>query len=91
VRTPPEQRDEKALAASVAQTCNAFQLLDKHLADRDYVIGDQFTAGDIPVGTSCYRYMALDIDRPATPHLMRWYERLQEREVYRRLIMLPLE
>jgi glutathione S-transferase len=90
LRTPPEQRDEKAMAANIKRSGELFQLLVGHLADRDYVTGDQFTAGDIPIGVSCYRYMELDIARPDTPHVVSWYERLQEREAYRRLIMLPL-
>lgn len=89
-RTPPEELDEQALAANIKRSGELFQILEAQLAGRDYVIGNDFTAGDIPVGVSCYRYMALDIERPKMPNLEGWYERLQEREAYRRLVMLPL-
>ena len=47
------------------------------------------TMGDIAVGAACYRYHALDIERPALPNIAVWYERLQEREPFRTHVMIP--
>jgi len=54
-------------------------------------MGDQFTLADIPVGTSLYRYFELDIERPLLPHVVAWYERLQQRPAYREHVMIPFE
>ena len=90
IRTPPEKRDPAAIATGVEKLGSLFGILDRHLAQRAFVAGGQFTMGDIPVGAACYRYFALPIERPALPHLYVWYERLQQRAAYRIHVMLPL-
>jgi len=46
--------------------------------------------GDIPVGASVYRWLALDLQRVDRPHVRRWYERLAERPGFREHVMQPL-
>jgi glutathione S-transferase len=46
--------------------------------------------GDIPVGTICYRYHALGMERAPLPNLEAWYERLTSRAPFREHVMLPL-
>ena len=88
-RTPPERRDEQAVAAAVARSAECFGALDRWLATRPYLAGDALTLADIPAGTHLYRYFELDIDRPALPHVQAWYERLQQRPAYREHVMVP--
>lgn len=90
IRTPREARDEAEIARQSAQTCTLFQLLDAHLAERAFVAGDHLTLGDIPIGASCYRYKNLDIDRPETPNLDAWYDRLKAREPYAVHVMIEM-
>jgi glutathione S-transferase len=54
------------------------------------VAGDNLTMGDIPVGTLCYRYHALGVERAALANLDAWYERLQSRAAFRTHVMIPL-
>lgn len=91
IRIPPDERDEAAFRQSVEQSAEMFTLLDKHLATHEYVAGDKFTAGDIPTGANCYRYLALECDRPELPNVKRWYDALQTRKAYRDVVMIPLE
>ena len=51
IRTPPEQRDGKALGAATEKLTDAWHLLDRHLARRPYVGGDQLTLADIALGS----------------------------------------
>jgi glutathione S-transferase len=83
IRTPPEQRDMAAIEASRAKTTETMQILDAQLGKTEYVAGDSFTYGDIPVAIMCYRYRALTPDRPATPHLDRWYAAIDSRPAYK--------
>ncbi len=57
---------------------------------RRFVAADSLTMGDIAVGATCYRYHALDIERPVLPNIAAWYERLQERAHFRTHVMIPL-
>ena len=90
VRTPPEQRDAAALASAQRSSEEALAILDRYLKDRVFVAGERFTMGDIPAGISVYRWLALPIERPDFPHVMRWYQALTERPGFRTHIMHPL-
>ncbi len=88
-RTPEAQRDWPAIRNSLARCAEHFRLLDDVLADRPFLAGEELSLADIPAGTSLYRYFELDIERPATPNVIAWYRRLQERPAYREHVMLP--
>lgn len=89
VRRPPEQADQAQIDAGVQSCGRLYQLLDKHLADRLYVAGEALTMGDVSLGAMTYRYMTLDIDRPAIAHVDAWYQRLCDRAPYRKHVMIP--
>jgi glutathione S-transferase len=82
IRTPPEQRDAAAIAASQAKTIEAMKILDAALGKTAYVAGDKFSYGDIPVGIMAYRYWQLVPQRPDTPHLKRWYGEIEKRPAF---------
>lgn len=90
-RMPDAQRDWPAIHAKVAACASHFRLLDRMLADRRYLLGDEPTLADIPAGTALYRYFGLDIERPPVPNVEAWYRRLQARPAYRAHVMLPFE
>jgi len=90
VRTPPAERDGRAIEASREATAKAFGILDRHLEAQAFVAGEALTMGDIPLGCAVWRWLALPIERPALPNLERWARALGERPAYRSAVMLPL-
>jgi glutathione S-transferase len=90
-RTPEAQRDLPAIKHKVDRCARHFTLLDRHLADRAFMLGDALTLADIPIATSLHRYFNLDIARPSVPRVEAWYERLQARQPYRWHVMVPFE
>lgn len=88
-RTPEPQRNWPAIRASVARTGEHYKLLDRWLADRTFLAGDEVTLADIPAGTTLYRYFELDIERPSVPNVEAWYARLRERPAYAEHVMVP--
>lgn len=48
-----------------------------------YLMGNEFTAADIPMGLSVNRWFALDFGKPSLPAVGAYYERLKERPAYR--------
>ena len=90
IRTPEADRDMAAIEASAANLGGLWQRLEAHLENREYVAGDAFTMGDIPVGAACYRYLALDIARPELPATAAWYDRLVARPPFREHVMIAL-
>ena len=90
VRTPVDQRDEKAIEESRLKTGEILEYLDSHLKNRMYVAGEDLTMGDIPMGCAIWRWMALPIERPVLSYLQRWFDTLRERPAYRSVVMLPV-
>ena len=90
IRHIPDQRDQSLIDSAHIKSLAAMQILDKHLGDNQYVAGDNFTIGDIPVGAVTYRWMSLPIERPALANLEDWYARLGNREPYRHHVMVPM-
>lgn len=90
IRTSDADRDHASLDAAVKEASGIWAMLDKHLADQKFVVGDTLTMGDVPVGCSAYRWHTMDVDRPDLPNLKRWWDSLAERDVYQQHVMLPL-
>ncbi len=91
IRTPPEQRDAKAIATGKEKTVIAAQIMDAQLGKTAYLAGNEFSYGDIPLGIMIYRYMQLIPERPATPHLDRWYAAISSRAAFKaQVAVVPL-
>ena len=81
---------EKAAAQGLAEIGQWWDILNIHLSSCDFVAGESFTMGDIPLGCAVYRYREMVPERPEMPHLDAWYERLVVRPAYQRHVMQPL-
>ena len=90
-RTPEPQRNLRSIGQSLDRCARHFALLDRHLENRAFMLGDRLTLADIPIATNLYRYFNLDIDRPSIPNVEAWYSRLQNRAAYRQHVMVPFE
>lgn len=90
VRTPPAERDAKAIAASATRSGELLGMVDAVLADRPFIAGDHLTMGDIPLGCHIYNWLMLPIERPSLPHLEAWHAGLAKRPAFRKIVMLPL-
>lgn len=87
VRTAPEKRDATRIKEHATEASRMMAMLDAHLANRDYVTGETFTMGDIPLGCVAYRYFNIDIERPSLPNVEAWFGRLADRPAYQQHVM----
>ena len=83
IRTPADKRDVNAIAAAREKTIAAAKIMDAQLGKTQYLAGNEFSYGDIPVGIMIYRYMQLIPERPATPGLDRWYQAISSRAAFK--------
>jgi glutathione S-transferase len=81
VRLPPEDRDPQRLAEALKVVEAPFRVLDGALADRPYLLGNDFTVADLNVSAVISR--AIDMDLSATPRLRDWLRRCLERPAAR--------
>lgn len=91
VRTAPSKRDMPGVTAAAERLGNTYATLEKVLTGRAFLTGDTLSMGDIPLGSSLYRYFNMDISRPALPNVEAWYARLQERAAYREHVMVSYD
>lgn len=90
IRTPAERRDGAAIEAALADCAGAFALLEGRLAGRAYLLGDDLTMADLPVGCATYRWSALPVERPRLPAVEAYSRRLQARPAFAEHVMIPL-
>jgi glutathione S-transferase len=58
-------------------------VLDQHLADRKYLLGDQLTIADFSVGVSLPYADKANIPLAEFPNVARWYDRMNEMPAWR--------
>lgn len=86
VRKDPAYSDERQIAASVQAWSRHVGILDAHLSQTGaFMLGDNFTLADIPIGLAINRWFLTPIgDRPAYPAVSGYYERLSARPAFLR-------
>ena len=90
IRTPIETQDKNAIETARLEAIKLWGILDHHLEKKTFVIGENITMADIPLGCAAYRWHSLEITRPKLKHLDEWWKRLCQRDAYKKHVMLPL-
>jgi glutathione S-transferase len=90
VRTPPEQRNAAVIAESNTAVEALMAMLDAHLANRNFMVGERFTVADIPVACEIHRWFGLPQQRQSRPHIERWYERMRARQASQGVLDMQL-
>ena len=90
IRTPAEKRDTKSIEEGRENCIRLLAIPEAGLAGKNYVGGERFTMGDIPLGCEVQRWMRVPIERPAFPNLQAWFERLCERPAFKKIVDVPL-
>lgn len=90
VRGKKENQDPKLLSSAAQRLGQHWSVVEAALEGRQFLVGNELTMADIPLGAAAWRWYNLATDRPTLPNVEAWYGRLQERAAYRKHVMLPL-
>jgi glutathione S-transferase len=90
VRTPPDQRNAALIEESNAVVEALMAVLDAHLAQRSFMVGEHFTMADIPIACEIHRWFGLPQQRQSRPHIERWYDSLRARQASMGVLDMPL-
>ncbi len=90
VRTEADKRDTALIERSVARAAGLSAILDDVLGRQEWLSGNAFGIGDIPVAAYANSWFQLPVERPSRPNLERWYAALQARAPFRDVVMIPL-
>ena len=90
VRTPPAERNLKAVEEGSSKTAEVLARLDAALAGRHFVAGDRFSMADIAFGPVVYLVNNVAFDRPKLANYDAWYARISARPAFRKVVALPV-
>lgn len=90
VRRHPDYRDEGQIQHAAFLLNQVYAVLDAHMADRPYVMGNDLTMADIPLGAATWRWQNLPIRREEFSNVESWMETLQSHESFRKHVAHPL-
>ncbi len=68
-----------AIKRYASETSRLLAVLDKHLSDRKYVAGDEYTIADMATYPWIYKHPSLDVKLDDYPNLERWFEQVAAR------------
>ncbi len=90
IRNSPAHQDPGRQAEAASHLDGYWAIVDQALSGRDYLLGEQLTMADIPLGCLMWRWKNLQIPRVGFENLEAWYERLKTRPAYQNNVMLAL-
>jgi glutathione S-transferase len=91
IRTPREKQDMTQIQKDVDVEAPVWALADRQLSTRQYMEGDHFTIADIAVGAFARRWLGFTgIDKPAFPHVERWYKDIAGRPSFAKQLATPM-
>ena len=70
-----QQADEKAVQANIEKLKTPLKVLDDHLRGSDYLLGKEFTIGDLNVASVMSLAPFIQLDLSATPNVQKWLEK----------------
>ena len=74
-----EGRSDTDAAIGIAKLDRPFRVLEAHLADRDYLVGDRFTVADLNVAGPMTLIPIADVPIDGYPRMAAWLDRCLER------------
>ena len=87
VRNPPKDRDQELIDKNIILLNKKFEIFDKFLEDRDYILNNKFGMSDIIMGAASYRYLSLPIERSNLSNLKGWFEKISKRDCFKHNIL----
>ncbi|MCI4664798.1 MAG: glutathione S-transferase family protein [Neomegalonema sp.] len=92
VRAPAPERKLDALKTAAETAGRLAQTIDAALGQSGgFLAGPALTLADFPFAALLHRYMTLEIGRPETPMLSRYYETLKTRAPYAEVIAVDYD
>lgn len=79
VFVPEERRDQSVIEKGLSASLPLFAILDKHLADKQFLVGDSFTLADLNVSSVAGIASAIQMDIGSFKNVQRWLGRCHDR------------
>ena len=90
IRKSPEERNQQVIDQAVEGSTPLFGILEDALSEGPCICGGQLTIGDIVFAPTLHRWYNLDINRPDTPNVRAWYDRMLQRPAFVQHVAIEL-
>lgn len=77
----PSGKETLALASSMLK--RSLQILDQHLSNQNYLVGNRFTVADLNVAEILRYAITEEVLTGPNPNVVAWYERCHERSAFK--------
>ena len=81
---PVEQRNPNLAAETKEKIYSSFQILDNQLQSDHFILNNELSLADVPIGCWLHRCFILDLDFSKFKSLKKFYIRLKDDEIYTR-------
>jgi GST-like protein len=89
IAAPQGHNDEFAIARYVAESRRLLEVLDKQLAGKNYLLGNEFTIADIATYPWARSYYWAKVSVEGLSNLQAWCDRIDERPATQRALEIP--
>ena len=84
---PQDQRDELIAIKAKNDIYSQLNILNFHLATKDFIVDEKFSLADIPLGIWCHRCINLDISFDNVPNIKKWYLKLNKMNSFQKTVV----
>ena len=90
IRSTQQKQNMKEIEKARKVLSEKIAIIDQTVAKNNFIAGETFSIGDIPLGIAAWRWFNMPIEREEYPFLKRWYDSLSTRPGYQKHVMKPL-
>jgi glutathione S-transferase len=86
VQLPAAERSRQAVDGAVQTLAPVLDVIERALAGREHIVGDQLTAADVVLGSTLWWGQSLDLLDASRPNIDSYVQRLASRPALQRAV-----
>ncbi len=84
---PREQRNKLIADKAKNDIFSLLDILNNHLAKKDFIVDKKFSLADVPLGIWCHRCVNLEISFDNFPNISNWYTNLKKMNSFQKTVV----
>ena len=84
---PQDQRDDLIAEKAKKEILSLLKLLDDHLVNKKFIVGEKFSLADIPLGIWCHRCINLEMSFKNFTNIKNWYLNLNKMDSFQKTVV----
>ena len=84
---PQDQRDQLIAEKAKKEILILLKILDNHLINKNFIVGENFSLADIPLGIWCHRCINLEISLDNFQNINNWYLKLNKMNSFQKTVV----